>query len=213
MPDERLQRYIEELFAVEDSVLKRVRERHAELDLPPIHISPDEGKLLHVLLRAAGARTVLEIGSLAGYSGIWLARALPAGGTLTTIEKHAVHAELARQAYAEAGVAERVRLIEGEALSVLESLPRDAAFDAVFLDADKEPLPRYFEWSLRLLRPGGLLLCDNAFFHGSVVDPKDHSPQAEGVRAFNRLAATDPRVASAVIPIRDGVVIAVKLRG
>jgi predicted O-methyltransferase YrrM len=209
--DERLQRYIEELFAVEDSVLKRVRERHAELDLPPIHISPDEGKLLHVLLRAAGARTVLEIGSLAGYSGIWLARALPAGGTLTTIEKHPVHAELARQAYAEAGVAERVRLIEGEAVSVLESLPADAAFDAVFLDADKEPLPQYFEWSVRLLRPGGLLLCDNAFFHGSVVDPNDHSPQAEGVRAFNRLAATDRRVVSAVIPIRDGVVIGVKV--
>jgi predicted O-methyltransferase YrrM len=209
--DERLQRYIEELFAVEDSVLKRVRERHAELDLPPIHISPDEGKLLHVLLRAAGARTVLEIGSLAGYSGIWLARALPAGGTLTTIEKHPVHAELARQAYAEAGVAERVRLIEGEALSVLETLPPDTAFDAVFVDADKDPLPQYFEWSVRLLRPGGLLLCDNAFFHGSVVDPNDQSPQAEGVRAFNRLAATDRRVVSAVIPIRDGVVIGVKV--
>lgn len=210
MVDERLQRYIEELFAVEDSVLKSVRERHAELDLPPIHISPDEGKLLHVLLRAAGARTVLEIGSLAGYSGIWLARALPVGGTLTTIEKHPVHAELARQAYAEAGVAERVRLVEGEALSVLETLP-PAAFDAVFVDADKEPLPEYFEWSVRLLRLGGLLLCDNAFFHGSVVDPNDHSPQAEGVRAFNRLAAIDRRVVSAVIPIRDGVVIGVKV--
>jgi predicted O-methyltransferase YrrM len=209
--DERLQRYIEELFAVEDSVLMRVRERHAELDLPPIHISPDEGKLLHVLLRAAGARTVLEIGALAGYSGIWLARALPAGGTLTTIEKHPVHAELARQAYAEAGLAERVRLIEGEALSVLETLAPDTAFDAVFVDADKDPLPQYFEWSVRLLRPGGLLLCDNAFFHGSVVDPSDHSPQAEGVRAFNRLAATDRRVVSAVIPIRDGVVIGVKV--
>ena len=211
MVDERLQRYIEELFAVEDSVLKRVRERHAELDLPPIHISPDEGKLLHVLLRAAGARSVLEVGSLAGYSGIWLARALPADGTLTTIEKHPVHAELARQAYAEAGVAERIRLIEGEAMSVLETLPPDTAFDAVFVDADKEPLPQYFEWSVRLLRPGGLLLCDNAFFHGSVVDPHDHSPQAEGVRAFNRLAATDRRVVSAVIPIRDGVVIGVKV--
>lgn len=211
MVDERLQRYIEELFAVEDSVLKRVRERHAELDLPPIHISPDEGKLLHVLLRAAGARTALEIGSLAGYSGIWLARALPAGGTLTTIEKHPVHAELARQAYVEAGVAERVRLIEGEALSVLETLPPETAFDAVFVDADKDPLPQYFEWSVRLLRPGGLLLCDNAFFHGSVVDPNDQSPQAEGVRAFNRLAATDRRVVSAVIPIRDGVVIGVKV--
>ena len=209
MVDERLQRYVEELFAVEDSVLKRVRERHAELELPPIHISPDEGKLLHVLLRAAGARTVLEIGSLAGYSGIWLARALPSGGLLTTIEKHAVHAALARQAYAEAGLEDRIRLIEGEALETLATLA--PGFDAVFVDADKEPLPRYFEASLRLLRPGGLLLCDNAFFHGSVVDAGDRSAATLGVREFNRLAATDRRVVSAVIPIRDGVVIAVKL--
>lgn len=209
MVDERLQRYVKELFAVEDSVLKRVRERHAELDLPPIHISPDEGKLLHVLLRAAGARTVLEIGSLAGYSGIWLARALPAGGLLTTIEKNPVHAELARQAYADAGLTDRVRVIEGEAADVLATLA--PGFDAVFVDADKEPLAGYFESSIRLLRPGGLLLCDNAFFHGSVVDPNDRSPATLGVRAFNQLAATDSRVVSAVIPIRDGVVVGVKV--
>jgi predicted O-methyltransferase YrrM len=207
--DERLQRYIEELFAVEDSVLARVRARHAEAGLPPIHISPDEGKLLHVLLRAAGARTVLEIGALAGYSGIWLARALPPEGRLTTIEMDPRHAALARQAYAEAGVAGQVRLLEGEARAVLRTL--DPGFDAVFVDADKEPMAEYFRESVRLLRVGGLLLCDNAFFHGAVVDQSDRSAQAEGVRAFNRLAATDPRVVSAVIPIRDGVVVGVKV--
>lgn len=210
MPDERLQRYIEELFAVEDQVLQRVRARHAEASLPPIHVSPDEGKLLHVLLRAVGARTVLEIGSLAGYSGIWLARALPAGGSLTTIEKETRHAALARQAYREAGVAGQVRLIEGDARVVLRTL--QPGFDAVFVDADKEPLAEYFEESVRLLRAGGLLLCDNAFFHGSVVDPSDHTAQTEGVRAFNRLAATDPRVVCAVVPIRDGVIVGVKVR-
>jgi len=209
--DERLRRYVEELFAVEDSVLTRVRLRHQERDLPPIHISPDEGRLLHVLLRAVGARTALEIGALAGYSGIWLARALPESGQLTTIEKDPRMAVLARQAYDEAGLGARVRLIEGEALAVLPTLA--PGFDAVFVDADKEPLAQYFEWSVRLLRPGGLLLCDNAFFHGAVVDPGDRSPQAEGVRAFNRLAATDPRVVSAVIPIRDGVVVGVKVSG
>lgn len=209
MVDERLQRYIEELFAVEDSVLARVRTRHAEADLPPIHISPDEGKLLHVLLRAAGARTVLEIGALAGYSGIWLARALPPEGRLTTIEKDSRHAALARQAYAEAGVAEQVRLIEGDARAVLRTL--EPGFDAVFVDADKEPMADYFQESVRLLRVGGLLLSDNAFFHGAIVDKSDRSAQAEGVRAFNRLAATDPRVVSAVIPIRDGVVVGVKV--
>ena len=209
MEDERLQRYIEELFAVEDSVLARVRARHAEADLPPIHISPDEGKLLHVLLRAASARTVLEIGSLAGYSGIWLARALPPEGRLITIEKDSRHASLARQAYAEAGLAQQVRLIEGDARAVLRTL--DPGFDAVFVDADKEPMADYFQESVRLLRVGGLLLSDNAFFHGAVVDKGDRSAQAEGVRAFNRLAATDPRVVSAVIPIRDGVVVGVKV--
>jgi predicted O-methyltransferase YrrM len=207
--EQRLQRYVQDLFAVEDAVLARVRARHAEAGLPNIHISPDEGKLLHVLLRAAGARHVLEIGSLGGYSAIWLARALPPDGWLTTIEKDQHHAAIARSAYADAGLTGRVRLLEGDARQVLPTLA--PGFDAVFVDADKEPLPLYFEESVRLLRSGGLLLCDNAFFHGAVIDESDHTPSAEGVRAFNRLAATDPRVVCAVAPIRDGVVIGVKI--
>ena len=209
--DERLERYVTELFAREDSILAAIRARHDALQLPPIAISPDEGKLLHVLLRAVQAVRVLEIGALAGYSGVWLARALPSHGRLTTIEKDPRHAGLARRAFAEAGLAERVQLIEGAALAVLPALA--PGFDAVFVDADKEPLAQYFDWSLRLLRPGGLLLCDNAFFHGSVVDDADRSPGTEGVRAFNRLAATDPRVVSAVVPIRDGLVIGVRVPG
>ena len=209
MEDERLQRYVAELFAVEDPVLARVRARHAERELPPIHISPDEGKLLHVLVRLVAARRVLEIGSLAGYSGIWLARALPADGLLTTIEVDPHHARLAREAYDEAGVAGRVRLLEGDARTILPTL--DPGFDVVFIDADKEPLPEYFEWSVRLLRSGGLLLCDNAFLHGTVVEEDNDSPATEGVRAFNRLAAGDPRVVSAVVPLRDGIVVAVKV--
>jgi len=207
--DERLQRYVEELFAVEDPVLARVRSRHAERDLPLIHISPDEGKLLHVLVRLVAARRALEIGSLAGYSGIWLARALPPDGLLTTLEVDPRHAALARQAYAEAGVADRVRLVEGDARALLPTLT--PGFDVVFVDADKEPLAEYFEWSVRLLRSGGLLLCDNAFLHGTVVDPTDRSPATEGVRAFNRLAAADTRLVSAVIPLRDGIVVGVKI--
>jgi predicted O-methyltransferase YrrM len=100
-------------------------------------------------------------------------------------------------------------LLQGAALDVLPTLA--PGFDAVFVDADKAPLAQYFEWSVRLLRLGGLLLCDNAFFHGAVVDPADHSPDADGVRAFNRLAATDPRVVAAVVPIRDGLVVGVKV--
>jgi caffeoyl-CoA O-methyltransferase len=209
--DERLARYTTELFAREDPILTAIRARHDELKLPPIHISPEEGKLLHVLLRAAGAANVLELGALAGYSGVWLARALPPHGLLTTIERDPRHAALARRAFAEAGLAARVRLLEGAALDLLPQLA--PGFDAVFVDADKKPLAQYFEWSVTLLRPGGLLLCDNAFFHGTVVDEADHSPEAEGVRAFNRLAATDPRVVSAVVPIRDGLVVGVKVSG
>ena len=209
MEDERLQRYAAELFAVEDPILARVRARHAERELPPIHISPDEGKLLHVLVRLVAARRVLEIGSLAGYSGIWLARALPADGILTTLEIDPHHAGLARQAYDEAGLANRVRLLEGDARKILPTL--EPGFDVVFIDADKEPLPQYFEWSVRLLRSGGLLLCDNAFLHGTVVEPGNDAPATEGVRAFNRLAASDPRVVSAIVPLRDGIVVAVKV--
>ena len=209
MDDERLQRYAAELFAVEDPILARVRARHAERELPPIHISPEEGKLLHVLVRLVAARRVLEIGSLAGYSGIWLARALPADGRLTTLEVDPHHARLARQAYDEAGVAGRVQLLEGDARTILPTL--EPGFDVVFIDADKEPLPEYFEWSVRLLRSGGLLLCDNAFLHGTVVEEDNDSPATEGVRAFNRLAAGDPRVVSAVVPLRDGIVVAVKV--
>lgn len=209
MEDERLQRYAAELFAVEDPILARVRARHAERELPPIHISPDEGKLLHVLVRLVAARRVLEIGSLAGYSGIWLARALPADGLLTTLEVDPHHARLARQAYDEAGLAHRVRLLEGDARKILPTL--EPGFDAVFVDADKEPLAEYFEWSVRLLRSGGLLLCDNAFLHGTVVEADNDAPATEGVRAFNRLAASDPRVVSAIVPLRDGIVVAVKV--
>ena len=211
MDDERLHRYVTELFAPEDPILQRVRTRHAGEGLPEIYISPDEGKLLHVLLRAAGAARVLELGSLGGYSGIWLARALPPQGRLVTVEKEPRHAQLARQAYREAGVAEKVELLEGVALEILPTLK--APFDAVFVDADKDPLAQYFEWGVRVLKPGGLLLCDNAFFHGAVIDDADHSPGAVGVRAYNRLAATDPRVVSAIIPIRDGVCVSVKVTG
>lgn len=207
--EEPLDRYVRELFAVEDPALARIRVRHADLNLPLINISPEEGKLLAVLLRSIGAKRVLELGTLGGYSGVWMARALAPGGKLTTVEKDARHAALARDAYREAGVADRVEVVEGAALDVLPTLT--PGFDAVFVDADKAPMAQYFEWGVRLLRTGGLLLGDNAFHSGGVVDPANRTPETEGVRAFNRLAASDPRVVGTVIPIRDGLVIAVKV--
>lgn len=208
--DDKLERYVTELFAAEDPILSKIRARHAAERLPPINVSPEEGKLLHVLLLTIQAKRVLEIGSLGGYSGVWLARALTPGGELTTIEKDPKHAKVAREAFDMAKLHGRVRLIEGAALDVLPTL--HPGFDAVFIDADKEPLPTYFDWGMKLLRRGGLLLSDNAFFHGAAVDPADRSPNALGVRAFNELAARDPRLVATIIPIRDGLVVGVKTR-
>jgi predicted O-methyltransferase YrrM len=207
--DDTLERYVTELFAAEDSILSKIRARHESETLPAINVSPEEGKLLHLLLRLIQAKHVLELGALGGYSGVWLARALAPGGTLTTIERDPKHAGIARQAFVSAGLQDRIRLIEGSALDILATL--SPGFDAVFIDADKEPLPQYFEWGMRLLRRGGLLLCDNAFYHGAAVDPTDTSPAARGVRRFNELAAGDRRLLATIIPVRDGLVVGLKV--
>ena len=199
-----------ELFAVEDAALVTIRERQKAAGLPDINVSAEEGRLLAVLLAAVRARRVLEIGALGGYSGTWMARALPPDGRLTTIEFDPHHARVAREAYRTAGVAEKVELIEGAALDVLPTLT--SGFDAVFVDADKAPMAKYFEWGVRLLRVGGLLLGDNAFHDGKVADPSVTAPDTEGVRAFNRLSATDGRVFATVIPVRDGLLVGVKVR-
>lgn len=208
--DERLERYVSELFAAEDPILRKIRARHGEHKLPPINVSPEEGKLLYLLLLIIKARRVLEIGSLGGYSGAWLGRALPPDGKLITLEKDPRHARIAREGFKEAGLEGRVELIEGGALEVLPTLT--PGFDAVFIDADKEPLPKYFDWGMRLLRVGGLLLCDNAFFHGAAVDASDQSGNALGVRAFNKLASSDPRLVATILPVRDGLLVGLKTR-
>jgi len=207
--NEQLLAYAEQLFAPEDAALQEIRALREREGLPDVAISPDEGKILAVLLAAIGARRVLEIGTLGGYSGVWMARALAPGGVLTTIEADPRHAAAARRAFERAGVANRVQLLEARALDLLPTLP--PGYDAIFLDADKEPLEQYYRHAMRLLRRGGLLLCDNAFFNGRVTDPRDTEADVEGVRTFNRLAASDARLAAAVVPVRDGLVVGVKV--
>jgi predicted O-methyltransferase YrrM len=209
MPDERTLAYVRELFAVEDAALQAARARHESEGLPAIHISPDEGKLLSVLLHAVGARRVLELGTLGGYSGVWLARALPEDGRLTTIEYDPKHANAAREAFADAGVSEKIELLEGDARELMADLA--PGFDAVFVDADKEPMAHYYHESMRLLRVGGVLLGDNATYHDRVADPEDDAPDVRGVREFNRLASTDRRLAATIVPIRDGLLVGIKL--
>ncbi len=201
--------YLAGLFGREDDVLLALREEADRTGLPPISISPDMGRLLQVLLTAIGARRVLEVGTLGGYSGIWIARALPSiGGRLLTLELDPTHAEFAARYFVRAGIAERVEIRTGRALDLLPALDGER-FDAIFLDADKEPLPTYLEWGLRLVRPGGLIIADNALWGGRVLDEKSDDDATRAVREFNRRFATDPRLLGIVVPTHDGVAIGV----
>jgi caffeoyl-CoA O-methyltransferase len=200
--------YISALFAPEDELLVSLREEADRTGLPPISVSADEGRLLQVLLTSIGARRVLEVGTLGGYSAIWMARALPADGELVSIEIEPRHAEFARRYIERAGLSERIEIRVGRALDVLPSLDGEQ-FDAVFIDADKEPMPTYFEWAIRLLRPGGLVIADNTLWGGKVFDDAENDEKTKAVREFNRRMASDPRILSILVPTHDGVAIGV----
>ena len=200
--------YIAGLFSAEDELLAALREEADRTGLPPISISADEGRLLQVLLTAIGARRVLEVGTLGGYSAICMARALPPGGRVLTVEIEEKHAEFARRYIQRAELTDRIEVRVGRALEVLPALDGER-FDAVFLDADKEPLPTYFEWGLRLVRPGGLIIADNALWGGRVYDGDESDERTRGVREFNRRMSTDPRVLGIIVPTHDGVAVAV----
>jgi caffeoyl-CoA O-methyltransferase len=205
---DRAGEYIVGLFGAEDELLARLREEADRTGLPPISISSDEGRLLQVLLTAIGARRVLEVGTLGGYSAICMARALPPDGRILSIEIEDKHATFARKYIERAGLDDRIEVRVGRALDLLPSLDGER-FDAVFLDADKEPLPTYFDWALRLVRPGGLIIGDNALWGGRVYDGDESDDRTRGVREFNRRMATDPRVLGIIVPTHDGVAVAV----
>ena len=207
MADE-LAEYVEGLFAPEDAVLGGARERSDAAGLPQIQVPPVTGRLVHVLVRLSGGARVLEVGSLGGYSAVWIARALPSHGTLLTLEREPVHAEVARETLREAGFSDRCEVREGDALDLLAELHE--TFDVVFLDADKENLVHYLAHAGRLLRPGGLLVVDNALWHGLVTNPEPGSP-AEFVDRFNRALAADPRFVSTIVPVGDGVAVGVRV--
>jgi caffeoyl-CoA O-methyltransferase len=205
---DRAGEYITGLFSAEDELLATLREEADRTGLPPIAISADEGRLLQVLLTAIGARRVLEVGTLGGYSAICMARALPPDGRLLTIEIEPKHAEFARRYIKRAGQSDRVEVRVGRALEVLPALDGEL-FDAIFIDADKEPLPTYFEWALRLVRPGGLVIADNALWGGRVFDGETDDEKTRAVREFNRRMASDQRVLGIIVPTHDGVAVAV----
>ncbi len=179
--------WVEQVHAPHDAGLQAAHEAPERFDLPPIHLAASEGRLLELLLRATRARKVVEVGTLAGYSALWMARGLAEDGRLWTIEADVRHAEVARQVVRDAGMADRIELLVGDARDVLAGLERLGPFDAVFLDADKAGYAHYGRWAAANLRPGGLLLADNVYLFGRLLAEDD--PEAEAMRTFHREAA------------------------
>ena len=193
--------YIKEKMIPADAVLSAAQQNGIEAGLPPIAVSPAQGKLLYLLARMCGAKNVLEIGTLAGYSTIWMARTLPAGGRVITLELDAKHAEVSRKNFAMAGLAGSIEVRLGSALDSLPKLveERRGPFDLIFIDADKTNIPAYFDWSLKLSRPGTVIVVDNIIRDGKVIDGDSKDPNIQGVRQFNDLLATDKRVSATEI--------------
>ena len=194
-------RYISDILALSDEALDAALAASQAAGLPDIQVTPHQGKLLHLLARAMGARSILEIGTLGGYSTIWLARALPGDGRLITLEIDSKHAEVARANFVRAGVADRIELLLGAALETLPRLEaeRRGPFDLIFIDADKANLADYFSWSLRLARPGSLIVVDNVVREGAVMDESSQDPAVQGVRRLNRLLSGERRVSATTI--------------
>jgi predicted O-methyltransferase YrrM len=186
--------YLADRLAREDGALIAAREAADAAGLVPIQVSPLQGKMLQALARAAGARRALELGTLAGYSAIWIARALPDDGRLVTIEVDPVAAQAARANLKRAGLQGRVEVRLGRALEVLPTLRGGPPFDFVFIDADKERYAEYLEWAIELGRPGTLIVADNVVRGGEVANAASRDPRVAGVRAFIEKLASDPRV-------------------
>ncbi|MBK6768448.1 MAG: O-methyltransferase [Ardenticatenales bacterium] len=209
--DPALAAYVESVFAPEDGVLRAARERSAAAGLPLIHVGAMDARHLEVVTRAVGAVKAVEIGTLGGYSGIAIARGLAPGGHLWTLELEAERAELARANFAAAGVADRVTVVVGPALDNLPALAADGPFDLVFIDADKGGYGAYLDWAADHLRPGGVVLGDNAFAWGGVVGDEAPSDDAAAIKAFNARLAGDGRWRATMWPTAEGLAMGVRV--
>jgi caffeoyl-CoA O-methyltransferase len=202
---------IAQMFASEDEALRQTIVRAKEHGLPSIQVSPLQGKLLQVLARACQARKILEIGALAGYSGIWLARALPAGGRLITLEISDTHANVVRESFRQAQVDDRAEVHVGPALETLPLLVEEGPFDLIFIDADKDAYPEYLAWAIRLAHPGSIIVADNCVMGGNGIGGVEEStrPHFTGARTYNQRASSDPSLCSIALPIGSGMTVAV----
>ena len=193
--------YINDLFIHDDAALDAALKASADANLPSIQVAPNQGKLLMLLARAQNARNILEIGTLGGYSAIWLARALPRDGRLITLELEPKHAEVARGNLARAGVEDRVEVRVGPALDSLKRLAdeKHPPFDFVFIDADKTGYPDYLTWSLKLSRPGTMIIADNVVRDGKIADRNSDDRNVQAARRMNEMLADEPRVSATVL--------------
>lgn len=210
--------YVTEVFGLHGPMFERVLSRSRDAGLPEIQVSPAQGALLEVLARAVGARLVIEIGTLGGYSTIFLARGLAPGGRIVTLELDSAHAEVARANLADAGLDDRVDVLEGPALDSLAQLgdALDEPVDLVFIDADKRTYPEYLASVLPMCRAGALIVADNVVRDGAVVDESNRDPDIVGARRLNQAIADDDRLRGTVIQTvgikgHDGLAIAVVL--
>ena len=204
--------YYARLLIEPDAALDAALADSKAADLPSINVAPNQGKLLHLLAKMHGCQRILEIGTLGGYSTIWLARALPAGGKLITLEYEPRHAEVAKKNIARAGVSDKVDIRVGRAIDSLPKLTSEGPFDLVFIDADKVSTADYFLWSLKLTKPGSIIIVDNVVRKGAIIDPQgDESVQ--GIRKFNELLRKETHVEATALQTvgtkgYDGFVIA-----
>lgn len=202
MSEDRFARYVDTLFGGEDPLLRQIREEAIALGLPTIQIPLELGRLLRLLISQGTVERVLEIGTLFGYSTIIMARALAEGGRIVTLEADERHAGIAQRNFERAGVAQKVELRLGRAIESLQSLAGHT-FDLVFIDADKPGYPAYLDWALELTEPGSLIVADNVWRDGAVLDPRGDEV-AEAMARFNANLAAHPRLVSTVVPTRDG---------
>jgi predicted O-methyltransferase YrrM len=193
--------YITTTFKDSDAALEAALKATVDAGMPEIQIAPNQGKFLLLLAQMSGARTVLEIGTLAGYSTIWLARAVPEDGRVITCELEQKHAAVARANIARAGLAKKVDVRVGPALDTVKQLvaEKHAPFDFIFIDADKVGYPAYLEWSLKLSKAGTVIVADNVVRDGAVADPKSEDESVQAVRKYNEMLASNPRLTSTVL--------------
>jgi predicted O-methyltransferase YrrM len=202
----KVDEHLSSLLVPDDDALQNALKTSAEAGLPPIQVSSVQGKLLNLLSRSIKARRILEIGTLGGYSTIWLARALAAGGRLVTIEAEPLHAKVAQANIRAAGLDSVVDLRLGPALDTLPVLVSEQAgpFDLIFIDADKVNTPSYFEWSLKLSRPGSIIIVDNIVRKGAIADPSSEDPAVQAMQRFLFMLAAEPRVDATALQMVGG---------